>query len=201
MPASIGRLDGARRSLLRHGALAQVPNMPDTSATWHFWELYAGCGDFTVAVWQLGLQALPLVDTRAPAGYSGQGVAAPVWQMGLSNSANQGWALAMIERARPWWIHVGPARASWSPLARWTAKRRPAERQRLRAQALAHLRFALHVLEAQARAGRHGSLEQPRKRVSWRLPLLTSWLNNDPLGSPMASGGVFSRCDPGDGCP
>jgi hypothetical protein len=127
---------------------------------WDFWEIYSGCGRFTAAVLAAGLVAGPPVDISCKAG----GLAVDVLL-----KDNQALLQAVLEEARPRWLHLAPPCTFWTPISRWTASKKPEVWARLRACANEMWVFALHLAVLQSRHGRRGSLEQPPRCASWRL--------------------------------
>ena len=66
---------------------------------WDFWEVYSGCGNFTAAALAAGLVVGPPVDLLHKAG----GLA-----LDLLLQDNQALLQAVLEEARPRWLHLAP---------------------------------------------------------------------------------------------
>ncbi len=167
----------------RYAALANVCTLllqPSLSALeligrprgeqWDFWEIYAGCGNFSAMVFALGLIVGPPVDVRQKPG----GLA-----LNCLHQNDQALLQAVLEEARPRWVHVAPPCTFWCAIGRWTAWRTPEEWAALREKAREHWHFALHVLCLQQRRGAKGSLEQPPKCASWNLRVTRRFLEEN----------------------
>ena len=119
------------------------------SETWHFWEIYSGCGNLTAAVKDQGGTCGPSVDI-------GQLAELPLdWQL--------------MQESKVQWVHFGFPCTFWINLGRATAKRTPQDWKRLQAEALEHANFSVHGLRHQHSCDRKGSLEQPKGSGSLRL--------------------------------
>ena len=127
---------------------------------WDFWEVYSGCGNFTAAALAAGLVAGPPVDLLHKAG----GLA-----LDLLLQDNQALLQAVLEEARPRWLHVAPPCTFWTAIGRWTASKTPETWALLRTRAKELWFFALQLVFLQAQNGRKGSLEQPPRCASWKL--------------------------------
>jgi hypothetical protein len=127
---------------------------------WDFWEIYAGCGNFSAAVVAAGLSVGPPIDILQKQG-------------GLSLDCllqkSQALLQAILEEARPRWLHVAPPCTFWCAIGRWTAFKTQEQWAALREKAREHWSFALHMLVLQHRREAKGSLEQPPKCASWKL--------------------------------
>ena len=129
---------------------------------WDFFEVYSGCGNFTAAVCALGLVVGPAVDMLYKIG----GLKLDCL---LENS--QALLQAVLEEARPRWVHVGPPCTFWCAIGRWTAHGTAEQWDTKRKKAKTHWCFALHLLSLQEARGAMGSLEQPPGCASWKLGL------------------------------
>ena len=127
---------------------------------WDFWEVYSGCGNFTAAALAAGLVVGPPVDLLRKAG----GLA-----LDLLSQDNQALLQAVLEEARPRWLHLAPPCTFWTAIGRWTASRTPETWALLRAQAKELWFFALQLAFLQSQHGRKGSLEQLPRCASWWL--------------------------------
>ena len=138
---------------------------------WDFMEIYAGCGSFTAAVLAAGLVVGPSVDILP---------GAKRLQMNLLLESSQALLQAVLDEARPRWLHVGPPCTFWCAISRWTAHHTPEEWSQLRRQAKEHWIFALHMLRMQDKRSGKGSLEQPPKCVSWKLRASRAFMDEFP---------------------
>ncbi len=138
---------------------------------WDFWEIYAGCGNLSAAVLALGLSVGPPVDVLQKQG----GLALDCL---LQNS--QALLQAVLEEARPRWLHVAPPCTFWTAIGRWTAYRTPEQWAALREKAIGHWYFALHLLVLQQRRGAKGSVEQPTRCASWKLRISQQFYTENP---------------------
>ena len=129
---------------------------------WDFFEVYSGCGNFTAAVCALGLVVGPAVDMLYKIG----GLKLDCL---LENS--QALLQAVLEEARPHWVHVGPPCTFWCAIGRWSAHGTAEQWDTKRKKAKTHWCFALHLLSLQEARGAMGSLEQPPGCASWKLGL------------------------------
>ena len=77
---------------------------------WDFFEIYAGCANFTAAVAALGMTVGPAVDILHKLG----GLRLDCL---LENS--QALMQAVLAEARPRWVHVGPPCTFWCRMSRW----------------------------------------------------------------------------------
>ena len=127
---------------------------------WDFWEIYSGCGAFTAAVLAAGFVAGPPVDVLRKAG----GLA-----LDLLQQDSQALLQAVLEEARPRWLHLAPPCTFWTPISRWTASKKPEAWAWLRTRAKELWFFALQLAVLQSQHGRKGSLEQPPRCASWGL--------------------------------
>ena len=107
---------------------------------WDFFEVYSGCGNFTAAVCALGLVVGPAVDMLYKIG----GLKLDCL---LENS--QALLQAVLEEARPRWVHVGPPCTFWCAIGRWTAHGTAEQWDTKRNKANTHWCFALHLLSLQ----------------------------------------------------
>ena len=138
---------------------------------WDFWEIYSGCGNFTAAVAAVGLIVGPPADLLPKEG----GL-----MLDFLSQKSQALLQALLEEARPRWLHVAPPCTFWCAIGRWTACKTPERWEALRQRARELWCFALQMLVLQARHEARGSLEQPPRCASWRLKVTQSFYAEQP---------------------
>ena len=134
---------------------------------WDFLEVYSGCGNFTAAVFALGMVVGLAVDMLYKAG----GLRLDCL---LENS--QALLQAVLAEARPRWLHVAPPCTLWCCIGRWTAHATAERWDTMREKARTHWCFALHLLSLQEARDATGSLEQPPTCASWQLGMTRDFL-------------------------
>ena len=160
---------------------------------WDFWEVYSGCGNFTAAALAAGLVVGPPVDLLHKAG----GLA-----LDLLSQDNQALLQAVLEEARPRWLHLAPPCTFWTAIGRWTASRTPETWALLRAQAKELWLFALQLAFLQSQHGGKGSLEQPPRCASWGLRCTEQFYAACPDWQHYVwPSCAYGMCDPVSGAP
>ena len=160
---------------------------------WDFWEVFSGTGRFTASVVVAGLIVGPPVDIiRFPGGLA----------LDLLLQENQALLQAVLEEARPRWLHLGPPCTYWTPISRCTASKTPGTWALLRANARELWFTALQMAFLQSQQGRKGSIEQPPRCVSWRLRATEEFYIEHPdwklFEWPSCA---YGMCDPITGAP
>ena len=160
---------------------------------WDFWEVFSGTGRFTAAVLAAGLMVGPPVDTlRFPGGLA----------LDLLLQDNQALLQAVLEEARPRWLHLGPPCTYWTPISRCTASRKPENWAWLRTRARELWFTALQMAFLQSQQGRKGSLEQPPRCASWRLRATEEFYIEQPDWQLFVwPSCAYGMCDPVTGAP
>ena len=87
---------------------------------------------------------------------------------------------AVLQEARPRWLHLAPPCTFWTPISRWTACRLPEVWAHLRTRAKKLWLVALQLAFLQSQQGRKGSLEQPPRCASWRLRATELFYSEQP---------------------
>ena len=145
----------ARRWRLTRSALASSQGQRETSpGEWHFWELWSGCANFSLASMQRGCSCGPSVDIRAHH-------TMPRLQLNLEDTDDVAFVWWLLRELKPRHVHVAPPCTVWGQLRRLTARRSEEEWTRLRCQAVCHLELAVRVMRWQHSQGLTGSFEQP----------------------------------------
>ena len=139
---------------------------------WDFLEVYSGCGNFTAAVFALGMVVGLAVDMVYKAG----GLRLDCL---LENS--QALLQAVLAEARPRWLHVAPPCTFWCRIGRWTAHATAERWDTMREKARTHWCFALHLLSLQEARDATGSLEQPPGCASWQLGMTRDFREAYPM--------------------
>ena len=160
---------------------------------WGFWEVVSGTGRFTAAVVVAGLIVGPPVDIiRFPGGLA----------LDLLLQKNQALLQAVLEEARPRWLHLGPPCTYWTPISRCTASKTPGTWALLRANARELWFTALQMAFLQSQQGRKGSIEQPPRCVSWRLRATEEFYIEHPDWKLFVwPSCAYGMCDPITGAP
>ena len=136
-----------------------------------FFEVYAGCANFTAAVVALGMLAGPAVDILHKSGSL---------RLDCLLENSQALLQAVLAEARPRWLHVGPPCTFWTAIGRWTCHGTPEQWSAKRVEARSHWGFALHLLTLQVTRGDKGSLEQPPRCVSLKLGMTQDFRQAHP---------------------
>lgn len=130
----------------------------------HFLEIFAGCGNLSLAVAQIGLCVGPGIDRR-------QGPANDV-EMDLRKESDRRAVWSLVVVLRPAWIHLGVPCTFWIAMAHWTRRRDLDRNEQARIEALVFVVFSRQLVCYQASRWRHSSIENPPRSVLWKLDIV-----------------------------
>lgn len=129
-----------------------------------FLEIFAGCGNLSLAVAQNGLCVGPGIDR-------GQGQANDL-EMDLRRESDRRAVWALVAVLMPEWIHLGVPCTFWTAIAHWTRRRDLYRNEQARLEALVFVAFSRQLVCYQASRWRHSSIENPPRSVLWGLDIV-----------------------------
>ena len=107
------------------------------------------------------------------------------------------WALIVV--LKPMWIHCGFPCTFWSTLAHCTRTRDEVINERTRLEELVYIFFSKQVAVWQKNVGRHVSIENPPRCMSWKLDVVLGIISSCQLRCVNLDLCMWGARDPGNG--
>ena len=161
---------------------------------WDFWEVWAGCGNFTASVAHAGGVVGPSVDIL-------KSTSVPRLALNLEDPEDVEFLWWLLHEYQPRHVHVGPPCTFWTQMGRLTARRTRKEWKARRAIASHHLKLAVRIMRWQNSQGRIGSFEQPPSCISWRLRCVQALVELPGWRRYSWPSCAYGHKDPGNGRP